>query len=244
MDHEIEELLPAYALGATEPEERWRVEAHLIECEECRTILASYRTVTEGLLHAAIPTRPAQALRTRLLRRVSRSAEIPSWRVAIQKIPAAGLALAATLILLLAVNIGFLVRTQQQLEQVHYAIAQLQVGQAASAIASYPSSQVAVIEEGGVRGTFVYDPSLPVGVMYVWGLQPPTEDQAYQTWLIDGEGQRMSGGLLTFSADPGYGWLIIEAPTPMSEYRSLGVTLEPAGGSSAPTGPRVFGTDL
>lgn len=242
--HEIEELLPAYALGATEPEERWQVEAHLIECEECRTILASYRTVTEGLLHSAMPTRPPKTLRARLMKQVSNSTERPSWRQAIRKVPAAGLALAVALALLLAVNLGFLVRTQQQLEQGQYAIAQLQAGQAAAAIASYPSSQVAVIEEDGVRGTFVYDPSLPVGVMYVWGLQPPSAEQAYQTWLIDAEGRRMSGGLLKFSEDQGLSWLLIEAPMPMMEFVSLGVTIEPAGGSPAPTGPRVLGADL
>jgi anti-sigma-K factor RskA len=123
-------------------------------------------------------------------------------------------------------------------------VAQQRAGQTAVAIASYPSSQVALIEEDGVRGTFVYDPELPVGVMYVWGLQPPPEDQAYQAWLVDPQGHRLSGGLLTFSEDPGFGWLLVQAPSTMSEFSSLGVTLEPAGGSLAPTGPRILGADL
>jgi anti-sigma-K factor RskA len=243
-DHEIEELLPAYALGATEPEERRQVEAHLVECERCRTNLASYRSVTEGLLYSAIPTRPPKTLRARLLAQLSKSTELPSWRKTIRELPAAGLALTVAVILLLAVNLGFLVRTQQQFEQGQYAMAQLQAGQAAAAIGSYPSSEVAVIEEGGVRGTFVYDPSLPVGVMYVWGLNPPPGEQAYQTWLIDAEGQRISGGLLNFSEDQGLSWLLIEAPMAMMEFVSLGVTLEPAEGSPVPTGPRILGTDL
>ncbi len=244
MDHEFEDMLGGYVLGALAPEDRRRVEAHLQSCKNCQGIIASYKSVAEGLLYSPDPRLPPKSLRARLLKQVSNSTERPSWRKAIRKVPATGLALAVGLILLLAVNLGFLVRTQQQLEQGQDAIAQLQTGQAAAAIASYPSSQVAVIEEDGVRGTFVYDPDLPLGVLYVWGLQPPTADQAYQTWLIDAEGQRLSGGLLTFSADPGYGWLMIEAPTPMSEFRSLGVTLEPAGGSPAPTGPRILGADL
>ncbi len=244
MDHEIEELLPAYALGATDPEERRQVEAHLNECDNCRTILTSYRTLTEGLLHTALPTRPPKALRARLSKQIRRKTGLPRWKRGFQKVPAAGLALAVALVLLLAVNLGFLVQTQRLLEQGRGVLVQQQAGQTAAAIASYPSSQVALIEEDGVRGTFVYDPDLPVGVMYVWGLQPPPADKTYQAWLIDAEGRRLSGGLLTFSADSGYGWLMIEAPNPMSEFRSLGVTLEPAGGSAAPTGPRILGTDL
>ena len=100
------------------------------------------------------------------------------------------------------------------------------------------------MKKTGLRGTFVYDPDLPVGVMYVWGLQPTSEDQAYQAWLMDSQGQRFSGGLLSFSEDSGFGWLLIEAPTTMSEFISPGVTVEPAGGSPAPKGPRILGTDL
>ncbi len=244
MDHEAEEQLAAYALGALDPEQRQRVEAHLDGCTQCQAALASYESVADGLLHAPNPKPPPRAIRARLSKKIGQATGPPRWRRAIQTVPVAGLALALGLMLLLAVNLGFLVHTQRLLKQGQVALAQQQAGQAAAAIAIYPSSQVAVIEEDGVRGTFVYDPSLRVGVMYVWGLQPPSEDQAYQAWLVDSEGQRLSGGLLTFSADAGFGWLMIEAPTPMAEFSSLGVTLEPAGGSDAPTGPRILGTDL
>ncbi len=244
MDHEFEDMLGGYVLGALAPEDHRRVEAHLESCKNCRGILASYKSLADGLLYAPDPRLPPKSLRARLLKQLSGSSELPSWRRAIQGVPATGYALALGLIILLSANIGFLFQAQRLMDQGQYALAQQQAGQTAVAIASYPSSKVAVIEEDGVRGTFVYDPDLPLGVLYVWGLQPPTADQAYQTWLIDAEGQRLSGGLLTFSADPGYGWLMIEAPTPMSEFRSLGVTLEPAGGSPAPTGPRILGADL
>jgi anti-sigma-K factor RskA len=244
MDHEFEELLAAYALGALAAEERWQVEAHLDGCERCQAALASYESVADGLLHAPNSKTPPGAIRARLSKQIGKTTGLPRWSRAVQKVPVARLAPALGLMLLLAVNLGFLVHTQRLLEQGQDALAQQYAGQAAAAIAIYPSSQVAVIEEDGVRGTFVYDPSLPVGVMYVWGLEPPSEDQAYQAWLIDAEGQRLSGGLLTFSAEPSFGWLMIEAPTPMAEFSSLGVTLEPAGGSDAPTGPRILGTDL
>ncbi len=244
MDHEAEMQLAAYALGALDSEERWQLEAHLDECERCQAALASYESIAEGLLHASESKPPPRAIRSRLAKQLSKTPELPRWRRALQTIPGAGLALPLGLILLLTINIGFLIQTQRLVVQGRGVLAQQQAGQTAVAIASYPSSQVAVIEEDGVRGTIVYDPSLPVGVMYVWGLQPPPENQAYQTWLFDAEGQRTSAGLLAFGADPGFGWLMIEAPKPMAEFIGLGVTLEPAGGSDAPTGPPILVADL
>lgn len=243
-DHEFDELLPIYALGAMTPEENQQVEIHLETCERCQAIVASYRVVAEGLLHAPDPKLPSKALRARTLKQIEPTTELPNWRRSIQRVPAVGFGLAVGLVILLMVNIGFLFQAQRLVDEGQGALAQQQAGQTAVAIASYPSSQVALIEEDGVRGTFVYDPSIPIGVLYVWGLQPPPEDQAYQTWLVDAEGQRLNGGLLTFSVDPGFGWLMIEAPKPIAEFSSLGVTLEPAGGSAAPTGPRILGTDI
>jgi len=244
MEHEFEDQLGAYALGALEPEEDRRVESHLQSCKKCQDIVASYQFVSEGLLHAADPKLSPKSLRRRLQRQIGQSAETPGWSRAFRKVPTSAYGLALGLIILVSINVGILLQTQRLLNEGQDTVAQQRAGQTAMAIASYPSSQVASIEEDGLRGTFVYDPDLPVGVMYVWGLQPPLEDQAYQAWLVDPQGQRLSGGLLTFSEDPGFGWLLIEAPTTMSEFSSLGVTLEPAGGSPAPTGPRILGTDL
>jgi len=244
MDHDFEEFLPAYALGALAPEERRQVEIHMRNCERCQGILASYQGVAEGLLYAPDSKPPPRSLRARLLKKSDQRADIPGWRRALRRVPATSLGLALGLIILVSINIGFLLQAQRLLDQGQDSVAQQRAGQTAVAIASYPSSQMALIEEDGLRGTFVYDPDLPVGVMYVWGLQPPSEDQAYQAWLIDAQGQRLSGGLITFSEDPGFGWLLVQAPSTMSEFSSLGVTLEPAGGSLAPTGPRILGADL
>ncbi len=244
MDRDFEDLLGAYVLGALTPDERRQVKAHLQDCDSCRGIVASYQSISEGLLHTTDPKSTPKSMRARLQKRIGQTSEIPGWRRVVQRVPATSFGLALGLIILLSVNIGFLLQAQRLLDQGQDALAQQQAGQTAISIASYPSSQVAVIEEDGLRGTFVYDPDLPVGVMYVWGLQPPPVDQAYQAWLVDPQGQRVNGGLLTFSEDPGFGWLMIEAPIPISEFRSLGVTLEPAGGSVGPTGPRILSADL
>jgi anti-sigma-K factor RskA len=67
-------------------------------------------------------------------------------------------------------------------------------------------------------------------------LEPLGPDQQYQLWLIkDG---RISGGVFDVG-DDGYGSLTVRAPDPLDSY-TFGVTVEPAGGSPGPTGPRVL----
>ncbi len=65
----------------------------------------------------------------------------------------------------------------------------------------------------------------------------------YQFWLIDPSGDRTSGG--TFSVDAqGRGWVLIRSPKPLNNFQSVGVTIEPEGGSPAPTGAKMMGTSL
>jgi anti-sigma-K factor RskA len=67
-------------------------------------------------------------------------------------------------------------------------------------------------------------------------------DQQYQLWLVLDD-ERTSGGV--FSVDYyGYGAMVIHAPRPLNEYTSFGVTVEPAGGSPAPTGEKVLGGEF
>jgi anti-sigma-K factor RskA len=80
------------------------------------------------------------------------------------------------------------------------------------------------------------------GTLVVDGLPPLDAGHQYQLWLIR-DGQRTSGGLLTVNAH-GYGVLEISAPEPLVRYPSLGVTIEPMGGSPGPTGEKVLGGDL
>lgn len=238
MTHDVEKLLGAYALGALDPEEQKEVELHLEGCAHCRAVLSEYDSVAEGLLHTPLAVRPSKSARAKISRRL-RGEPKPQ-----QRRRRLSIALAGGLIALLGVNLGLFVQTRSLIDQAQELAAQQQAGQAALAISSYPSSQVALVEEGQVRGTFVYDPKLPVAVMYIWGLGPAPPGQDYQVWLIRPDGSRQDGGLLHASADPGYAWLMVQALAPLEEFMGFGVTLEPASGSATPTGPRILGADL
>ncbi len=65
----------------------------------------------------------------------------------------------------------------------------------------------------------------------------------YQLWLVDSEGKRTSGGMFTVDSQ-GRGWLMGHSPQPLNRYKSVGVTMEPWGGSPGPTGAKMLGGNL
>jgi anti-sigma-K factor RskA len=81
-------------------------------------------------------------------------------------------------------------------------------------------------------------------VLVLWNLPQSEIGQTYQIWLIDSGGKRTSGGLFTPVDNQGYTTATILSPIPIRQFVSLGVTVEPGGGSKGPTGPRVLAVDF
>jgi anti-sigma-K factor RskA len=83
-------------------------------------------------------------------------------------------------------------------------------------------------------GTFVISQDRKKGVLVASDLPIPNENQQYQLWMKK-NGQPVSGGV--FSVTPtGYAVVEIQSKESLSNFRSFEITLEPAGGSSTPTG--------
>ena len=239
-DDHVTDLLPAYALGCLDDEEARIVDAHLAACDECRGELRTYQTTCSELVHAAPPAAPPPALRIHVMAAARRSRSTrpvaPSTSL-LERIagflrlpaPAWGAAGLVLVTLLIVSNVWWWQRSAPQsavtLDGGMRAIAMAGVGTASEA------SGTLVISADGEYGTLVVD-----------GLPPLEPDHQYQLWLIR-DGRRTSGGV--FSVDPeGYGALIVAAPDPLSSYPAFGVTIEPAGGSPAPTGDKVLGGTL
>jgi anti-sigma-K factor RskA len=242
MPHAAEALLGAYTLGALTEAEALQVEAHLAACEQCTARAAEFQQIAKGLLHLAPEVDPPAALRARLMAALDEDAQ-PARRSnpAGRRLGWAG-ALAA--VALLALNLAQWVRNASLQAQLESLAAQERAGQTAQALRSYPSSQVVELEAEGIRGTLVYDPGFPLAVLYIWGLEDPGPQQAYQAWLISADGTRTSGGLLELPEEQGFAWLVVRANRPLQDYSGFGLTLEPADGSPLPTGPRILGSDL
>lgn len=66
--------------------------------------------------------------------------------------------------------------------------------------------------------------------------------EVYQVWLVKDD-VMTSGGVFTVDST-GYGQMVIRPTDPMWEFDSIGITVEPAGGSSDPTGRKVLIGDL
>ncbi|HEC23030.1 MAG TPA: hypothetical protein ENI95_08945 [Chloroflexi bacterium] len=224
----ILDLLPAYALGCLDEDEKALVAEHLAVCSACREELRSYEHLVDRLALAAPDAEPSPALKQRLMAQLSpappgaqprRSGRFrlprlsPVWRVA---------ALAAVFLLVLG---GFALGWQAL---------------------NPPPSQVVEL-----RGTEITPQARGVlkienerhARLTVTGLPPLDESKQYQLWLIEPDGKRYSGGVFSVASD-GSATLQISLPHPPESYSAVGITIEPAGGSPGPTGDKVLGGDF
>jgi anti-sigma-K factor RskA len=78
----------------------------------------------------------------------------------------------------------------------------------------------------------------------MWHLPELSEEKIYQIWLIQPDGHRVSAGLFRPQADLDYTTQPVYAKQDISQFTGVGVTVEPAGGSEEPTGPRLFKVDF
>ncbi|HEX6034518.1 MAG TPA: anti-sigma factor [Anaerolineales bacterium] len=235
-DEHVLDSLPAYALGSLDAEEARRVEEHLLSCLICRDESNSFQRVANQMGFAAPGVSPSPDLKERLMQRVqtARSAQrIPaqaskrSWLERL--LPVWGV---ASLCLLIALAGSNLVLWQR--------LNQLQVGTSSLGMRAVPLSAP---EAGSTATGFVLiSADGEDGALIVDGLPPLEDGQQYQLWLIR-DGQRTSGAV--FSTDENsYGGTRIRAPLSLLEYSSVGVTIEPEGGSPQPTGTKVLGGPL
>ena len=239
----IQELLPAYALDALPLDDRWRVEEHLETCPECRGLLDGYLAVGQALLTSSPPMDPPPGMRAHLI--ASLAGQPSGAHSRPRRVWFAWRALAAgTAMLLVAANVFLFFETKSLARQQEQLAAQLVEDQTTLGLAAYPSARTALVRGDGTYGTFLFEPDLPLSVLYAWGLEPLGSGETYQAWLIEPDGNRVNGGI--FQIEPGSSFvrLLIHAPQDLSAYIGIGVTIEPSGGSPAPTGPRVLGADL
>ena len=239
MIHEaIQELIPAYALGATDPDESAQVEVHLRTCARCRALLADYQLLADELLYTVPYTAAPPHLQADLRRRLAPPAPPTRSRsrFAWFRAPAFALALAAVLLLFLSnaywwtrVN-----RLERQLTLQATAIPLVATGQRIRLQGDAPAPQA--------WGELHFQPHAQVAVLEVHRLPALPPGKVYQLWLIR-NGQRDSGGIFQVDAR-GEGTLLVTSPKPLQAYDAVGVTVEPAGGSPGPTSPRVIGGRL
>jgi anti-sigma-K factor RskA len=235
------ENIPAYALDALNAEEIAALESHLQTCASCRTELAEYRTLSDSLLTAIPPRQPSLALRQRL------QGQLPGAQKTIRprlNWSFGRAAVGIAFVFLLALNAYSILRVRSLQRQQTQLIDQIQNGQMALAMLSYPNTQRFLINEENVTGSLLLDKEYNSAVLILRGLPSITDDQTYQIWLIASNGNRTSAGLLRPQTNQPFIAEAIYSPQDLANFVGIGMTVEPSGGSDHPTGPRVFKVDF
>ena len=239
----ISELIPAYALDCLDPEDKRFAETHLATCAECQAELAAYRTIVADLALVVPELEPPAGLKQQILNqaggqkmtRIASPGFFARLGQPFQQVLAAlsrspGFAL-ASLALVIVLAAGNLLLFNQVSQHNQAQLDGLRTITLSGTENSPGASGLLVISKDGQYGTLVAD-----------GLTELTPDQAYQLWLIR-DGKRDNGGTFTVDHD-GYGGLWVKSPQPLGNYQAFGITIEPAGGSPGPTGPKVLGGEF
>ncbi len=232
-DHRWLELAAPYALGALDPEERVRFEAHVAECATCRAEVQAFREVG-GLLADAAPTAaPPPALRERILGAARQARPIGARRGTV--LP--WLAAAASVVLLLLVGNAYR-QERAAREQASRALAAAQDSVAGrdSLIATLlsPDAGTAGLAATGQppSARLFWIPSRHRVVMAVYRLPPAPAGRTYQLWAI-AKGKPVSLGIFNTAPD-GSLRAVMNVPPDLA-FQVTAVTEEPAGGSAQPT---------
>jgi anti-sigma-K factor RskA len=245
MSHEpYETQAAAYALGALDGPELGEFERHLAGgCPTCEEILRESGEVLVEVARAEPPRVPPPAVKEALLGRVAadgsraaRRTRAGWWRW--------GLATAAAAVVV-AFFTGMFVaaRYEARLGQMAREVAALHQRLAATenmvALLSDPSTRVIALRGAGPSpdavGRLVWHEARG-GQLFVSNLPPAPAGKAYELWTISG-GQPSPAGVFQVDASGQASHPLAPSGRPVDVFA---VTLEPAAGVPAPTGPIVL----
>lgn len=247
----VNEQGAAYALGALEDDERAAVEAHAAGCPACGRELRELREVAAQLALGLPQREPHPELGARIIARARRerlgAVGVERRQTRIPWLSLGTLAAALAALIWGALLQAQLSATQRQLDDTSGQLERLRgaYSTVVEVLASSDTRERALEPREGApraRGKVWIDQATGRGMMMARDLPPLPEGQTYQVWLVNAQG-RVSGGFLR-PYDAGIYYLVLQAPDPLTNYRSLGVTREPAGGSPGPTGPRIVGGEI
>ena len=266
MDPRIEELLPFYALDALNDEERELVESYLAEHPEAREQMKDLYSGASALPYGISPVEPPRHVKQSLMARVNKDANARARSVERASRPSSRsflglmkgenilrtftLGIATLAIVWIMILNGKISRLQGEISGLHDTLA-AQSNSIEQIIANLPKSPPSNVITVSLKGTdvqprahgqLIADPKEQSAVLVISGLPKLKANQTYQVWLIDG-GKPVSAGLLTVDEN-GQGVVIVTSEESISSFQSLGISVEPKGGSDQPTGDIVVLSDI
>jgi len=245
---EFAEDLALYALGALVGPEKDALERHLQECLVCQGELRQLQSDATLLALSTIGPVPPARTRQRLLQAIARERRSPvappkrsaPWRLVPYLVSAALLALVAFLWNTsrdLNHTIASLEQRRSEME------ARLQVAQdLVNALTSPQSQQITLAPVKALpqpHGKAYYLSSSGHLVFLADNFAPLPPNKVYELWLIPTSGSPMPAGV--FQPDSHGTATIVNPPLPAGvEAKAFAITIEPAGGSPAPTSQPIM----
>ena len=222
---EMRDLVAAYVLGAVPPEEEPFIRAHISTCDECMEEADRYGEVATSLALAVdsvpLPKDFADKVVAAATGSQDEAAVVPLRRPTFRlSLPA--LAGGLAVLLAFAVMTTSLIQTNDDLRRTDRALTAL-----------LHSDDVLELEGDGAVGRVV--PTASETYLLVAGLQEAPSNHTYQLWFMD-DGEPVGAGVFDVSE----GLAIVEADRSIEGFDGAAITVEPAGGSVAPTTPPIM----
>ncbi|MFQ6020056.1 MAG: anti-sigma factor domain-containing protein [Dehalococcoidia bacterium] len=254
---EVKEILDAYALGAAEKEEARRLEQHVAECLRCWEELTDTQRAAAALALGAPLHAASGSLRKRVMAaaRKERRPALPGLSLrGLGRLPAlavgglAALAVSATaLSAVLFVQMGDLEDDKDELRQELTAASQVtdRLPQM-EAVRTTPDVQslrlAAIPAQAQAMATFYWSDSTGTAAIVCHNMPTLEPDQVFQIWLFNGQQARDAG---SFSSWQGVAYHVIDLRSLDGQsFESIGVFIEPAAGSDAPSGDMILTASL
>jgi anti-sigma-K factor RskA len=251
-------LAGAYALGALDRDESTAFEAHLARCESCRDEVAGL-TETAARLAVAVPAAVSEPLLDRVMQQVRATPQLPPVHAPPGRIngnpspppvPARFLDTGGSVTPLRRRAARPRRRALAAAAVIALALAGVTTATRLIAERNHRNELAAVIEDPAARHVALRGvPGEPATGSVSLHVQPSGDavvdasslaaldpTKTYELWFLDDQGAHSAA---TFTPDDS-GVARVRFRAPVSDPDLFGVTVEPAGGSDAPTSPIIF----
>jgi anti-sigma-K factor RskA len=248
MTENLHLLTGAYVLHALDPQERAEFEAHLAGCADCRAQVRELAAAVAQVAAADEGT-PPPSLRAAVLAEVARTPQEPAdltprraardaaGRSTSRRRTGWVAAAAAAVITVVALVLGGLL-VQARSDRQRLADQQRQVAAVLTASDAHTTTGQVT---GGGRAAVVVADSQQKAAFVGTNLPAPPSGKTYQLWFITSGGSATSAGTFDPNADGNAAVVLQGSP---ADAATVGLTVEPGGGSTQPTTTPVLAVPI